>query len=83
MSAAGSCSTRPLLREMADARVGREVCAFPLGQGTWRMGQRPNRRRAEIDFLRTGVELGMTIIDAAEMYGDDATSELIPPPIPG
>ena len=52
-------------------------CVAALGQGTWRMGERPDRRAAEIDALRTGVELGMTMIDTAEMYGDGATESLV------
>lgn len=48
-----------------------------LGQGTWNMGERPDRRIEEIAALRAGVELGMTLIDTAEMYGDGATEELV------
>ena len=48
-----------------------------LGQGTWKMGERRDRRAAEIDALRTGVELGMTLIDTAEMYGNGAAETLI------
>ncbi|MDR5736503.1 aldo/keto reductase [Caballeronia sp. LZ016] len=48
-----------------------------LGQGTWEMGERPNARRAEIAALREGVELGMTLIDTAEMYGDGESEKLI------
>jgi diketogulonate reductase-like aldo/keto reductase len=48
-----------------------------LGQGTWEMGEIPARRAAEIDALRCGVELGMTLIDTAEMYGDGATESLL------
>jgi diketogulonate reductase-like aldo/keto reductase len=48
-----------------------------LGQGTWEMGEQPSRRAAEIDALRCGVELGMTLIDTAEMYGDGATESLL------
>lgn len=48
-----------------------------LGQGTWRMGERRDRRAAEIAALRTGAELGMTLIDTAEMYGDGAAETLI------
>ena len=48
-----------------------------LGQGTWEMGEQPARRAAEIDALRAGVELGMTLIDTAEMYGDGATETLL------
>jgi diketogulonate reductase-like aldo/keto reductase len=48
-----------------------------LGQGTWRMGERPAHRTDEIRALRAGVELGMTLIDTAEMYGDGAAEILI------
>ncbi len=44
-----------------------------LGQGTWEMGERPERRAGETDALRAGIELGMTVIDTAEMYGEGAT----------
>lgn len=48
-----------------------------LGQGTWMMGERHDRRAHEIAALRAGVELGMTLIDTAEMYGDGAAEILI------
>jgi diketogulonate reductase-like aldo/keto reductase len=48
-----------------------------LGQGTWMMGERHDRRAAEIAALRMGVDLGMTLIDTAEMYGDGAAETLI------
>jgi diketogulonate reductase-like aldo/keto reductase len=48
-----------------------------LGQGTWEMGEQPARRAMEIAALRAGVELGMTLIDTAEMYGDGATETLL------
>ncbi|MCA8322182.1 aldo/keto reductase [Burkholderia cepacia] len=48
-----------------------------LGLGTWEMGERPARRADEIDALREGVALGMTLVDTAEMYGDGATEELV------
>lgn len=48
-----------------------------LGQGTWMMGERHDRRNAEIAALRTGVELGMTLVDTAEMYGDGASEMLV------
>jgi diketogulonate reductase-like aldo/keto reductase len=54
---------------------GEEVPA--LGQGTWRMGERPAARASEIATLREGAELGMTLIDSAEMYGDGAAETLI------
>jgi diketogulonate reductase-like aldo/keto reductase len=48
-----------------------------LGQGTWEMGERKAVRAAEIAALREGVELGMTVVDTAEMYGDGATETLV------
>lgn len=40
-----------------------------LGLGTWRMGEDPSRRRDETDALRRGLDLGLRLIDTAEMYG--------------
>lgn len=48
-----------------------------LGLGTWEMGERPAQRADEIAALREGIELGMTLVDTAEMYGDGATEELV------
>ena len=48
-----------------------------LGQGTWRMGERPDRRKAEEAALRAGIDLGMTLIDTAEMYGEGATESFL------
>lgn len=56
-------------------RSGEKVPA--LGQGTWMMGERRDRRADEIAALREGVDLGMTLIDTAEMYGDGAAESLI------
>jgi diketogulonate reductase-like aldo/keto reductase len=54
---------------------GEEVTA--LGQGTWRMGEDRGKRASEIAALRLGVELGMTLLDTAEMYGEGRTEELV------
>jgi diketogulonate reductase-like aldo/keto reductase len=56
-------------------RNGERVPA--LGQGTWHMGE--NRRRAaeEEAALRLGIDLGMTLIDTAEMYGSGAAEEIV------
>lgn len=48
---------------------GQTVC--PLGQGTWKMGQSSFCRSEEIKALKHGVELGMNLIDTAEMYGNE------------
>src|SRR5436190_23177094 len=48
-----------------------------LGQGTWQMGEDPALRAEEIATLRLGLDLGLTLIDTAEMYGDGKSEELI------
>jgi diketogulonate reductase-like aldo/keto reductase len=48
-----------------------------LGQGTWHLAETPGRRNDEIAALRTGLDLGMTLVDTAEMYGDGAAEELV------
>ncbi|MBB5925609.1 aldo/keto reductase [Streptomyces echinatus] len=54
---------------------GEEIAA--LGQGTWYLGEDPARREQEIAALRLGADLGMTVVDTAEMYGDGAAEELV------
>lgn len=54
-----------------------------LGQGTWGFGERPDNRQNEIDALRLGLDIGMRLIDTAEMYGDGAAEELIGQAIEG
>ena len=48
-----------------------------LGQGTWMMAERPAQRAAELAALRAGVELGLTLIDTAEMYADGESERLV------
>lgn len=48
-----------------------------LGQGTWGMGERPDSRRAEVDALRHGLDLGLGLIDTAEMYGAGGAEEVV------
>lgn len=48
-----------------------------LGIGTWKMGEDPGHRRAEVAALRAAVDQGMTLIDTAEMYGDGASEEVV------
>ncbi|MBX6372830.1 MAG: aldo/keto reductase, partial [Acetobacteraceae bacterium] len=60
---------------------GTEVPA--LGQGTWHMGERRLDRRAEVDALRLGLDLGMTLIDTAEMYGEGGAEEVVGEAIAG
>jgi len=48
-----------------------------VGQGTWGMGERPACASEEIAALRLGIELGMSHIDTAEMYGNGSTEVLV------
>ena len=48
-----------------------------LGQGTWQMADSRARHAEEIHALQAGVDLGMTLIDTAEMYGSGAAEELV------
>jgi len=48
-----------------------------LGQGTWGMGEDRRRRSEEIAALRLGLDLGMNLIDTAEMYGDGGAEKLV------
>ncbi len=48
-----------------------------LGQGTWRMGEDKRRRDEEVAALRLGIELGMTMIDTAEMYGNGGAEVIV------
>ncbi|GHJ26177.1 oxidoreductase [Streptomyces hygroscopicus subsp. sporocinereus] len=54
-----------------------------LGQGTWHLGDDPRRRADEIAALRRGLDLGMTLVDTAEMYGSGASEELVGEAIAG
>lgn len=47
-----------------------------LGQGTWKMGESRNRRGDEVAALKLGIDLGMTLIDTAEMYASGTAEEI-------
>jgi diketogulonate reductase-like aldo/keto reductase len=48
-----------------------------LGLGTWHLGEGRHPPQVEIDALRTGLDLGMALVDTAEMYGRGATETLV------
>jgi len=48
-----------------------------LGMGTWQMGENARNRQSEIDALRHGLDLGLSLIDTAEMYGEGGAEEVI------
>ncbi len=67
---------------MRFTKIGDETVPV-LGQGTWQLGDRPARRQQEIAALQLGIDLGLTLIDTAEMYGDGAAEELVAEAIGG
>jgi len=54
-----------------------------IGQGTWHMGEDRHQREAEVSALKLGIELGMTLIDTAEMYGEGGAEEVVGQAIAG
>jgi diketogulonate reductase-like aldo/keto reductase len=54
-----------------------------LGQGTWRMGESATKRADEVKTLQLGLDLGMTLIDTAEMHADGKSEEVVAEAIAG
>lgn len=54
-----------------------------LGQGAWRIGEDRRKRPEELLALNVGLELGLNLIDTAEMYGNGRSEELIAEVISG
>ena len=54
-----------------------------LGQGTWRMGESGRLRKEEVAALKLGLDLGMTLIDTAEMYGNGNAEEIVAETVEG
>ncbi len=54
-----------------------------LGMGTWMIGENRSSRAEEIATLQCGIDLGMTLIDTAEMYGEGASEQLVGEAIKG
>ncbi|WP_224688667.1 aldo/keto reductase [Escherichia fergusonii] len=48
-----------------------------MGQGTWYMGEDAGKRKEEVAALRAGIELGLTLIDTAEMYADGGAEKVV------
>ncbi len=48
-----------------------------LGLGTWRMGERKRARADEVAAVRLAIDLGIRLIDTAEMYGDGGAEEVV------
>ena len=54
-----------------------------LGQGTWRMAENSGKRSSEIRAIQLGIDLGLTLIDTAEMYAGGKSEELVAEAIAG
>jgi diketogulonate reductase-like aldo/keto reductase len=54
-----------------------------LGLGTWRMGERASERAAELSALKLGIDLGMRLIDTAEMYGEGNAETIVADAVAG
>ncbi len=59
------------------------VSVAALGQGTWFMGDSPADAKKEVRALQLGVDLGMTLIDTAEMYADGGAEKIVGKAIAG
>src|SRR5213592_2308038 len=67
--------------ELPNGHAERSVPA--LGQGTWNMGETKRAHSDEVAALRLGIDLGMTLIDTAEMYGEGGAEEVVADAIDG
>ncbi len=54
-----------------------------LGQGTWHLGENNRQRKEELTTLRLGFDLGLSLVDTAEMYGDGSAEDLVGEAIDG
>ena len=54
-----------------------------FGLGTWRMGEDARQRKDEVAALKLGIELGVTLIDTAEMYGSGVAEEVVAEAVAG
>jgi len=67
--------------KMVRLPAGEEIPAF--GIGTWRLGEKRSLREREIAAIKLGVDLGVRLIDTAEMYGEGVAESLVAEAIAG
>jgi diketogulonate reductase-like aldo/keto reductase len=65
------------MKKIARIRIGDRTDLPRIGQGTWRFGENPSEAANEIAVLREGIDLGLTLIDTAEMYGDGGAEQIV------
>ncbi len=70
-----SCS--PMVTALATVTLPSGETVPQLGQGTWRMGESRRTFDAELAALKLGLDLGMTLIDTAELYGEGGAEEVV------
>ena len=68
---------------MQTIRLSNGAAVPALGQGTWKMGEDAGARPAEVAALRAGLDLGLTLVDTAEMYADGGSEEVVAEAIAG
>ena len=71
------------LQNMHTIRLSDGTAVPALGQGTWKMGEEPGARSSEVAALRAGLDLGLMLIDTAEMYADGGSEEVVAEAIAG
>jgi len=54
-----------------------ELALPAIGQGTWYMGENPSLRSQEVAALQAGLDLGLKVIDTAEMYADGGAEQVV------
>jgi diketogulonate reductase-like aldo/keto reductase len=68
---------KPTLPEIPTVAFPDGASVPALGLGTWKMGEHPKLATKEAAALSLGLDLGMTLIDTAEMYGDGGAEEVV------
>jgi diketogulonate reductase-like aldo/keto reductase len=66
-----------------EVRTRTGACLPSLGLGTWRMGENDATRAEEVAALGTGLDLGVTLIDSAEMYGNGGAERIVAEAVAG
>ncbi len=76
-------SSKPMFSEIRTTTLPSGEAVPVLGQGTWKMGEDRQRRADEVAALRLGLDLGITLIDTAEMYAGGGAEEVVAEAIAG
>lgn len=76
-------SSKPMSSEIRTTTLPSGEAVPVLGQGTWKMGEDRRRRADEAAALKLGLDLGITLIDTAEMYAGGGAEEVVAEAIAG